>query len=65
MCSLLRSQFKYKNKHLSNEDKHAKFFEIYSLLINIEVEFDLFKSNDFIGVDDLILYLGEEEGEDI
>ena len=62
---LCESEFKYKNKTLSNEEKLEKFFEIYCLLIDSEVEFDLLKSDDFLNNDDLNLYFDEEDGEDI
>ena len=58
---LRESEFKYKYNKLKDYEKLEKFFEIYSLLIESEVEFDLLKSDIFLNNDDLNNYFGDED----
>lgn len=65
MYFLRESELKFKYNKLKYYQKLEKFFEIYSLLIDSEVEFDLLKSDEFLNNDDLNKYFEGEDEEDI
>lgn len=65
MYFLRESELKFKYNKIKYYQKLEKFFEIYSLLIDSEVEFDLLKSDEFLNNDDLNKYFEGEDEEDI
>lgn len=65
MYFLRESELKFKYNKLKYYQKLENFFEIYSLLIDSEVEFDLLKSDEFLNNDDLNKYFEGEDEEDI
>lgn len=65
MYFLRESELKFKYNKLKYYQKLEKFLEIYSLLIDSEVEFDLLKSDEFLNNDDLNKYFEGEDEEDI